>query len=134
MSGEDTPMMKFSLTSRFARLAAVFMLLGMSAAVAETFPTRCVQESGSISDFLNYSLYITVPTTGYDFSLVRTRVKKDVVNIFVKYTLEPGLHGDILQTHRIRFTLIAPHFASRYTVTANGRRLGRPKDIVQPRG
>ncbi|MDD5200621.1 MAG: hypothetical protein PHC88_12570 [Terrimicrobiaceae bacterium] len=101
-------------------------------ALAGVFPTRCVQEPAPLSDFLNYTLFVTVPTTGYHFALVGTRVKKNVVRIAVHYRIDPGLHGDVIQTHRIKFTLLAPHFPTFYRAAFNGRKPCPPKVILGP--
>jgi hypothetical protein len=115
------------------RVAAFFLVLaalGMASATAAVFSTRCVRDAGPISDFLTYSLFVTVPTTGYHFKLLGTQVKNGVVKVELSSRLDPGLHGQVVMTHRIRFTLIAPRFASRYTVTVNGRSQGAARPIL----
>lgn len=114
------------LRSRFA-LAAFLMFSAISAAVAKPFPilhTRCAEAAGK-----NYTLDVTVPTGGYAFSLVRTAAKNGVLNIAVKYTTPSGVVTQALATHRLRFAFENIQRPVRYTVTANGKKLGRAKPI-----
>jgi hypothetical protein len=115
------------LRSRSA-LAAFFTLFAISAAVAKPsspiLETRCTEDAGR-----NYSLYVTVPTGGYKFSVVRTTAK-GILNIVIKYTPPSGFVTQALVTHRLRFTFENVLRPSRYSVTANGKILGRPQPIV----
>jgi hypothetical protein len=82
------------------------------------------------SDFINYTLTLTFPTTGYTLTLLGTSLNQSTVNIRVQYTLAPGPVGDIVTYHSVQFTEIAPRFPTYYIVTANGKLLGPPKKII----
>ncbi|MGA2052332.1 MAG: hypothetical protein ABSH19_03365 [Opitutales bacterium] len=82
------------------------------------------------SDFINYTLTLTFPTTGYTLSLLGTTLNHSTVNIRVRYTLAPGPVGDIVTYHSVKFSQIAPRFPAFFIVTANGKLLGPPKKIT----
>jgi hypothetical protein len=109
---------------RFA-LAVFLTLFAVSAAVARPVPinTNCREALG------NYTLGLTVPTGGFEFSLVRTTVKKDVLNIVVRYAGPTGPVTQAFETHYFRFTLKDSQRPKRYVVTANGRKLDKAKPI-----
>ncbi len=81
------------------------------------------------SDFINYTLNLTFPTTGYTLKLVSVSFNQNPVVIRVRYTLAPGPVGDIVTYHSVKFSQIAPHFPSTYIVYANGVKLGPAKKI-----
>jgi len=106
-----------------------------SAGVKSTVPgplsATCRQNPVMPSDFLTYTLSVTFPTTGYTMTLTGTRLHGQVVDVAVHYTLAPGLHGDVVTTEKVKFTMIAPKFPKFFTVTANGKLLGGAK-VIQP--
>jgi len=119
----------------FAILAAVFLALAPSAPAA-TGPGP--YSSGTCtsaipnppSDFINYTLSLQFPTTGYTLTLLNVTFNKNPVVIRVHYTLAPGPVGDIVTTHSVKFSQIAPHVPTTYVVIANGVKLGPRKKIT----
>ncbi len=125
-------------TSPFPRLCALLALALLALAPAApaaaipgpSHPVCTSSIPGHASDFLNYTLTLTFPTTGYHLSLLGTTLNKDTVNISVHYTLDPGAHGQIVMPLSVKFVQIAPRLPSKFTVVANGVLLGPAQKIT----
>jgi hypothetical protein len=129
-----------SFLTRTVLFAAAFLALAPSAPAARPFVAGasaasnpfCVAATSSTPGVVGYTLTLTFPTTGYHLTLLGTTVVNGTVTVRVRYTVDPGLQGQIVTTQSLRFAQLAPNFPVKFVVIANGQSLGPATPIQLP--